>query len=81
MVLTVSLAVAKISPSRLISIALKEEPCAGIILTFPVDSSTSWTCPGVRPGNASVFAVKQQSPRGLSAVSKTAQSSGGLWNL
>jgi hypothetical protein len=51
------------------------------MLTFPVDSSTNWTCPGVRPGNASVFAVKQQSPRGLSAVSKTAQSSGGLWNL
>jgi hypothetical protein len=39
--LTVSLAVAKISPSWLISIALREELCAGIMLTFPVASSTS----------------------------------------
>jgi hypothetical protein len=39
--LTVSLVVAKISPSWLISIALREELCAGIMLTFPVASSTN----------------------------------------
>jgi len=38
--ITVSLAVARTSPSRLISIALKEDPWAGIMLTLPVASST-----------------------------------------
>jgi len=61
--------------------ALKADPWAGMMLTFPVDSSTSWTCPGVRPGNTSVFEDRQQRPNGLSAVSKTAQRWGGSWNL
>lgn len=83
---TVSLAVASTSPSGLKAIALNGDPCAGIMLTFPVPSSTSWTCPGVRPGKAMIFDPKQHRPRGLSAVSKTESFSGGdekayMWTL
>lgn len=83
---TVSLAVARTSPSGLNAIALNGEPCAGIMLTFPVPSSTSWTCPGVRPGKATIFDPKQHKPKGLSAVSKTESFSGGdekayIWTL
>ena len=37
---TVSLAVARVSPSELNAIAFRGVPCAGIILTFPVSIST-----------------------------------------
>lgn len=74
---TVSLAVARTSPSGLKAIALNGALCAGIILTFPVPSSTSWTCPGVRPGKATIFDPKQHKPKGLSAVSNTESFSGG----
>lgn len=66
---TVSLAVARISPFGLRVIALRGELCAGMMLTFPVPISTICTCPGVRPGNATIFAPKQHRPDGLSAVS------------
>jgi hypothetical protein len=75
--LTVSLAVAIISPSGLISMALKGDVCAGMIRTAPVSSSTRCTWPGVRPGNASNCDDKQQRPRGLSAVSEIEIFSGG----
>jgi hypothetical protein len=75
--LTVSLAVARISPSGLSSRALRAALWAGIMLTFPRPVSTSCTCPGVRPGKASSREPKQQSPKGLSAVSKTESFSGG----
>jgi hypothetical protein len=52
--------------------------CAGMMLTLPVSSSTSWTCPGDRPGNAISFLPKQASPSGLSVVSKTESLCGGL---
>lgn len=74
---TVSLAVASTSPSGLISIALNGVPCAGIMLTFPVPISTNCTCPGVRPGKATILDPRQQSPNGLLAVSKTESFSGG----
>lgn len=48
------------------------------MLTFPVANSTSWTWPGVLPGNAMVLEVKQHKPKGLSAVSKADHNSGGL---
>jgi hypothetical protein len=75
--LTTSLAVTMSSPSGLISIALRDEEWAGKIVTFPVSVSTSWTCPGVRPGKANNLVLRQQRPRGLSAVSKTETFSGG----
>ena len=61
--------------------ALRDDPWAGMMLTFPLANSTICTCPAVLPGKASVFAVKQHRPRGLSAVSKTAQRSGELLKL
>ena len=73
---TVSLALAKISPSGLSSIALNGELCAGMILTFPVVISTIWTWPGVRPGKATIFEPRQHRPNGLSAVSKIESFSG-----
>ena len=83
---TVSLAVASISPSGLISIALRGVACAGMMLTLPVPISTSCTCPGVRPGKATILEPRQQSPKGLFAVSKTESFSGGdekayMWTL
>jgi len=69
--ITTSLAVAKTSPSGLISMALKGEPWAGIMLMFPVLISTIWTCPGVRPGKATILDPRQHRPSGLFAVSKT----------
>lgn len=76
--LTASLAVARTSPSGLSSMALNGELCAGMMLTLPVSSSTSWTWPGDRPGNANSFLPKQASPSGLSDVSKTESFWGGL---
>ena len=73
----VSLAVAKISPSGLSSIALNGVPCAGIMLTLPLSRATIWTCPGVRPGKATTFEPRQHRPLGLSAVSNTDILSGG----
>ena len=73
----VSLAVATISPSGLSSRAFRGVPWAGMMLTFPLPISTIWTCPGVRPGNAMILDPRQQSPFGLSAVSKTESFSGG----
>ncbi len=75
--LAISLAVAMSSPSGLISIALRDEEWVGTIVTLPVSISTSCTCPGVRPGKANNFALRQHRPRGLSAVSKTETFSGG----
>jgi len=66
-----------ISPSGLISIALRDVVWAGTILTFPVSTSTSWTWPEVLPGKASNFEDRQQRPSGLSAVSDTDTFSGG----
>lgn len=66
---TVSLAVARISPLGLRVMALRGEPCAGMMLTFPVPICTICTCPGVRPGKATILAPKQHRPDGLSAVS------------
>ena len=77
----VSLAVAKYCPSLLRSIARRAEACAGMMLTFPEPSSTSWTFPGDRPGNATILEPRQHIPRGLSAVSKMAVLSGGEENL
>ena len=74
---TISLAVARTSPSGLISMALKGEPWAGMILMFPVLISTIWTCPGVRPGKATILDPRQHRPRGLLAVSNTDSFSGG----
>ena len=73
----VSLAVASSSPSGLRSIARKGDVCPGIMLTFPESSSTIWILPCERPGNATTFEPRQQRPRGLSAVSKTATFVGG----
>ena len=75
---TISLAVASTSPSGLKVIARRGVLCAGMILTLPVSSSTSWTCPGDRPGNAINFLPRQASPNGLSVVSKTDSFCGGL---
>jgi hypothetical protein len=47
---TVSLAVARTSPSGLRSIALRGDPWASIKLTFPLPISTICSCPGVLPG-------------------------------
>lgn len=74
---TTSLAVARTSPSGLRSIALSGDPWASIKLTFPLPISTICSCPGVLPGKASTREPKQQSPRGLSAVSNTDSFSGG----
>ena len=76
----VSLAVAITSPSGLISTARRDEVCAGIMLILPVAISTSWTCPGVRPGKATTFEPRQHKPRGLFAVSYTESFSGGTEN-
>ena len=73
----VSLAVASISPSGLISIAFSGVPCAGMMLTLPVAISTICTWPCVRPGKATTFEPRQQRPVELSAVSKTESFSGG----
>src|SRR4051794_17112052 len=73
----VSLAVARISPSGLRSMARSGELCAGMILTLPESSSTSWICPCDRPGNVRSLEPRQHSPRGLSAVSKTESFDGG----
>ena len=67
----VSLAVARNSPSALRSMARKAEECAGMMLTLPESSSTSWILPGDLPGKTTIFEPKQHRPRGLSAVSKT----------
>lgn len=75
---TASLAVASTSPSGLKVIARRGVLCAGMILTLLVSSSTSWTCPGDRPGNAISFLPRQASPSGLSVVSKTDSFCGGL---
>ena len=56
--------------------ALKGEPWAGMMLTFPVAISTICTWPGVRPGKATIFEPRQHIPSGLSAVSKTESFSG-----
>lgn len=77
---TISLAVASTSPSGLSVIARSGELCAGMMLTFPVSSSTNWTCPGDRPGKASSFCPKQARPIGLSVVSKTDSFCGGFEN-
>jgi len=74
---TTSLAVAKTSPSGLISMALNGELWAGIMLMFAVLISTIWTCPGVRPGKATILGPRQHRPSGLFAVSKTESFSGG----
>lgn len=58
--------------------ARRGELCAGIMLTFPVSSSTICTCPGERPGKASNFCPKQASPIGLSVVSNTDSFLGGF---
>ena len=76
----VSLAVASSSPSGLRSIARKGDVCAGMMLTFPESSSTIWILPCERPGKATTFEPRQQRPRGLSAVSKTATFVGGEEN-
>ncbi len=73
----VSLAVARISPSELSSMARSGVPCAGMMLTFPVGISTIWTCPGVRPGKARILEPRQHRPSVLSAVSKMESFSGG----
>lgn len=75
---TASLAVANTSPSGLNVMARNGELCAGMMLTFPVFSSTSWTCPGDRPGNASTSWPRQARPMGLSAVSNADSFCGGL---
>ena len=77
----VSLAVAKYLPSLLRSMARREDVWAGMMLTLPDSSSTSWAFPGDRPGNATTFEPRQQRPSGLSAVSKTDDFSGGEENL
>jgi len=77
----VSLAVANSCPSELRSIARNGDVCAGMMLTLPELSSTIWTFPGDRPGNATILEPKQHSPRVLSAVSNTDVFSGGDENL
>ena len=67
--LTISLAVASISPSGLSCTAFTADVCAGMMLTLPVAISTSCTCPVVRPGKAMRLGDKQHSPQGLLAVS------------
>ena len=78
---TVVLAVARTSPSGLSSNALNGDPCAGMILTFPVSISTFCTWPAVRPGKIRILDPKQHRPVGLSVVSKTESFSGGEENL
>jgi hypothetical protein len=76
--LTASLAVASTSPSGLNVIARSGELCAGMMLMLPVSSSITCTCPGDRPGKASIFWPRQASPSGLSEVSNTDNFCGGV---
>ena len=66
---TISLAVASKSPSGLNCNVRRAEEWAGMMLTLPVDISTSWTCPVVRPGKAICREDSEQMPQGLFAVS------------
>lgn len=76
----VSEAEARRVPSGERSRARRAEACAGMMLTLLVFSSTSWILPGERPGKARREVPRQQRPRWLSAVSKTARRVGGLEN-
>lgn len=78
---TVSLAVARSSPSWLSCIALTADEWAGIILTLPDSSETSWIWPVVRPGKASFLEDMQHRPQGLLAVSYDDKSNGVFANL
>lgn len=51
-----------------------------MMLMLPVSSSMTCTCPGDRPGNASIFWPRQASPSGLSEVSNTDSFCGGVEN-
>lgn len=76
-----SLAVANSPPSGLSWIAFRADECAGMILTFPVLTSTNWTWPGVRPGKAITLSDSEQRPITLSAVSYTEMRLGGFSKL
>lgn len=69
------------SPSGLSWIALRADECAGMILTLPVLTLTSWIWPGVRPGKAIALSDSEHSPRMLSAVSYTEIKLGGFSKL
>ena len=76
----VPLAVARSDPSMLKVMARRGELWAGMMLTFPDSSSTSWICPCERPGNATNLAPRQHKPKALSAVSNTEILDGGEEN-
>lgn len=76
-----SLAVANSSPSGLSWMALRGDEWAGMMLTLPDPTLTSWTCPGVRPGKARTLSEREQRPRELSAVSYTDTRLGGFSKL
>ena len=72
-----SLAVARRVPSGLRSMARNGVLCAGIMVTLPDSSSTSWIWPCDLPGKTRTFEPRQQRPSGLSAVSNSEILEGG----